>query len=174
MWGRCTSMFLLFCFLCTCFFIPTALCLDFPNPVNDFQACGQRQPSRVCDPSHLLSPAGTQAVDAIIKQIEDKLKAPCGKNYQVAVAIVDRMRYLSPSLFFSLVSWLKIQSTPFFLGGGGHDDSAYGFGNSYEEAQRFSRALHDLWGVGFSDCQNGTCFSLRVALSLSLSLSLYI
>ncbi len=40
----------------------------------------------------MLSPVGVQAVEAILRQIEDKIKAPCGKNYQVAVAIVDKMR----------------------------------------------------------------------------------
>ncbi len=90
--GANNMLFVCFFTLCTRCFVSTSR-LDFPNPVTDFRECGQTQPSRVCDPSHLLSTAGAQAVDAILKQIEDNFKAACGKNYQVALAVVDKMRF---------------------------------------------------------------------------------
>ncbi len=65
--------------------------------MKDFRGCGQTQPSHVCDPSHLLSTAGAQAVDAILKQIEDNFKATCGKNYQVALAVVDKNEVWFPT-----------------------------------------------------------------------------
>ncbi len=33
--------------------------------------------------------------------------------------------------------------------------SRYNFGSSLSEAQRFARFLHDEWGVGYDNCQNG-------------------
>ncbi len=150
--AMCCMLFFSFLVLCAA---PTSS-LHFPNPLSDFRACGQTQPSHICDPSHMLSPAGVQAVEAILRQIEDKIKAPCGKNYQVAVAIVDKMRCVQTTTTTALILFCSVCIHYLLtLYWDGDHTSDYEFGNSYQEAQRFSRAVHDLWEVGFSDCQNG-------------------
>ncbi|XP_064617870.1 uncharacterized protein LOC135481992 [Liolophura sinensis] len=70
---------------------------QFPNPQNEFGRCGRNKPSYICDPNHLISYKGANAIDRLINQTLTDSTCPCGaqscirskrSGYQIAVAIV--------------------------------------------------------------------------------------
>ncbi|GIL52991.1 hypothetical protein Vafri_8709 [Volvox africanus] len=76
---------------------------NYPNPMVDVKSCGRRGVSSwVCDPDGILTYESANVVEGIIKKIyagePPYALGPCGnlglKGYQVAVALMRRMRYV--------------------------------------------------------------------------------
>ncbi|KAL3139146.1 hypothetical protein ABBQ32_005931 [Trebouxia sp. C0010 RCD-2024] len=77
--------------------------LNFPNPVKDIRLCGRGgKPSWICDPDHVLSEYSQNVIEGSIHEIataQDPYRSahcpkpsPDAAGYQVAVALVDRMK----------------------------------------------------------------------------------
>jgi len=112
----------------------------YPNPVLDPLACGRRVPqSWVCDPDHLLSHESADVVEGLIKLInqgEDPYaRAYCGSAGMVGYQVgVAVMQSFEPE-------W--------------HRDAA-------RTAETFAKALHDRWGVGRRECNNGVLLFISI------------
>eukprot|EP00191_Tetraselmis_sp_GSL018_P010159 CAMPEP_0177596786 /NCGR_PEP_ID=MMETSP0419_2-20121207/11325_1 /TAXON_ID=582737 /ORGANISM="Tetraselmis sp., Strain GSL018" /LENGTH=540 /DNA_ID=CAMNT_0019088835 /DNA_START=174 /DNA_END=1792 /DNA_ORIENTATION=- len=114
---------------------------EFPNPTVAHESCGRGVKSWICDPDRLLSKEEQDLVEGIIKKIAEGAqpfkKLPCGSSAeagaQVAVAVVKSM------------------------------DRSFRAGKSAGTAARlFAKGLHDSWGVGSAECNNGVVLFLSV------------
>eukprot|EP00906_Rhabdomonas_costata_P025499 RCo036455 len=106
-----------------------------PDPTKDPVGCGRPAGSKswICDPDHLLSPAGADAVELALQDIHTNVTRKCGdthQGYEVAVGIVQRMD-------------TEEQNIP-------------------DATKRFAQRLHNRWGVGSSECDNGVVMFLSV------------
>lgn len=118
----------------------------FPNPVEDPVSCGRPAPtptrphgSWMCDPDGVLSPAGADAVEGVLRDIASARSpfgsASCGAGtrstpgFQVAVALVDKL---------AVKDGLDAASA----------------------AAAFAKGVMDAWGVGAAGCNDGTVLVL--------------
>jgi uncharacterized membrane protein YgcG len=100
---------------------------NFPNPRLDLAECGRGGvASRVCDPGGLLGASHANTVEEFIKTVQRDTESGCG-GFQLAVAVAPRIDADWPTA-----------TTP--------RDKA---------ARAFAMSLHDAWGVGDRECQNG-------------------
>lgn len=115
-----------------------------PNPWNDPEQCGRPsgvEHSWLCDPEHLIGTNEQNVIEGIVKAIADGEKPfgrmECGSlgkvGAQVAVAIIDVMSS----------DFMRLRSKE-------------------ARAAAFAKQLHDKWGVGHAECNNGVVLFLSI------------
>eukprot|EP00906_Rhabdomonas_costata_P018288 RCo026693 len=106
-----------------------------PDPTKDPVGCGRPagRKSWICDPDRLLSPGGADAVELALQEIHANATRKCGDIVQGYEVAV------------GIVRWM--------VTGGEHVPEA---------TRRFARELHNRWGVGAAECDNGVVMFLSV------------
>lgn len=112
----------------------------FPNPTRDVDKCNRRGvKSWVCDPDGVISYTTANIIEAIVQDISTGtspyILAPCGAlgNQGYQVAL-------------AIMQKINIASTV----------------TPADAARTFAQSLHDAWGVGFAECNNGVLMLLAV------------
>ncbi|KAF6250917.1 TLP18.3, Psb32 and MOLO-1 founding proteins of phosphatase-domain-containing protein [Scenedesmus sp. NREL 46B-D3] len=105
----------------------------YPNPQKDVYDCGRDgRKSSVCDPDNILSKESANMVEGLINEIAEATppfrSAECGSLGQKGFQVAVALMH-------------KMDHAK-------HADKA-------ATAKAFARALHDAWGVGDPECQNG-------------------
>jgi len=101
---------------------------DIPSPDADPMACGRTDPSFVCSPDGLLSDQVMGWFDVYAKDLREKsAERTCGEG---------------KSGYELGTAWIKNME----FRSGENKESA---------AQRYATTLHDRWGIGHRDCNNG-------------------
>jgi hypothetical protein len=97
-------------------------------------SCGPADLDRVCDPSSLLSSEAAASVQRILRDIEfsDETKHDCG-NLRTGFQVA-----------FALASKVAIPN----------------FGSKENTIEAFAKGLHDRWGVGHAQCNDGIVLML--------------
>lgn len=105
-----------------------------PNPQLQPEACGfpKDQPSRLCDPDRVLSQKGRDEANNVIVAIAEEVPTDSCTDKQGYQVAVAIVRRLQPQSSIALA------------------------------AKRFATGVHDSWGVGYSDCQNGVVIALSI------------
>lgn len=106
-----------------------------PNPQNDpSNICRRSKPSAICDPDNYLSESDADTIDGVINFIQAGTngfkKLPCSRSNPTPVGA-----QLAVAVLHSLPSGLV--------------------GTKEAHAFQYAKKLHDLWGVGDPECQNG-------------------
>eukprot|EP00906_Rhabdomonas_costata_P025498 RCo036454 len=106
-----------------------------PDPTKDPVGCGRPAGSKswICDPDRLLSPAGAHAIEQALQEIHVNVTRMCGDTPQGYEVAVGLVRRMIT---------------------GGEDIP--------EATRRFARELHNRWGVGSTECDNGVVMFLSV------------
>eukprot|EP00906_Rhabdomonas_costata_P025500 RCo036456 len=106
-----------------------------PDPTKDPVGCGRPAGSKswICDPDRLLSPAGAHAIEQALQEIHVNVTRMCGDTPQGYEVAVGLVRRMIT---------------------GGEDIP--------EATRRFARELHNRWGVGSAECDNGVMMFLSV------------
>lgn len=138
----------------------------YPNPMVDTYKCGRKGVSSwVCDPDGILTYESANVVEGVIKKIFEGetpyVRTYCGASGQIGyqvreVATVSRnfsrdlTRATAWTVFCAMqvaVALMRQMRTT---------------GDPAEYAETFARSLHDRWGVGSSECNNGVLFFLSL------------
>lgn len=109
---------------------------EVPNPTLHWTGCGRTHSSYICDPMNYISPLSYSSLDVLLdkfKQMKVNPETSCN-NYEVAVAIVDEMKY------------------------------SYFSSNELRRAEDFADKLFYYWNIGSNDsrCSNGVLLFLSI------------
>lgn len=109
---------------------------DFPNPTKDLGSCGRRgKVSWVCDPDKVLSYEIANKVEELLYSIGKNTVSGCSSDEK-------------PGFQIGVAVLKKMRTIP---------------GESVEEtAEKFTKHLHDSWGVGHAGCDDGAMLLLSI------------
>eukprot|EP01124_Arcella_intermedia_P002177 TRINITY_DN111_c0_g1_i1.p1 TRINITY_DN111_c0_g1~~TRINITY_DN111_c0_g1_i1.p1 ORF type:complete len:404 (+),score=78.85 TRINITY_DN111_c0_g1_i1:681-1892(+) len=102
----------------------------YPDPVTQFEKCGRVQSGFVCDPDRVIDPKAADQIQSIINTLQNEDIAGCSSG--------------GTQLGVALMNKFHIPR---------EEDAP-------TAARHFAKDLHDKWGVGHVDCNNGILFLL--------------
>ena len=136
--GRVTffAVLLAFCFLQEGNSTREWLKEDFPNPTKNLVSCGRRgKVSWICDPDKVLSYETADKVEELLYSIGKNTASECSSDEKAGFQI-------------GVAVLKKMRTIP---------------GESVEEtAEKFTKHLHDSWGVGHASCDDGAMLLLSI------------
>eukprot|EP00951_Prasinocladus_malaysianus_P045543 scaffold607966_cov55-Prasinocladus_malaysianus.AAC.1 len=125
-----------------------------PNPWTNHEACNRPHPSWVCDPDGLMSEQDQNLVEGITKAIaqgdEPYALLPCGETKRAGAqeaSDVDRLAPVNDQVAVAVIEQM---------------DPSYAGTDLARAAEKFARKIHDIWGVGDAECNNGVVLFLTV------------
>ena len=109
---------------------------EFPNPTKDLGSCGRRgKVSWICDPDNVLSYETANTVEELLYSVGKNTVSGCSNDEKAGFQI-------------GVAVLKKMRDFP---------------GQSVEEtAEKFTKHLHDSWGVGHTDCDDGVMLLLSI------------
>ena len=109
---------------------------EFPNPTKDLRSCGRRgKASWICDPDNVLSYETANKVEELLYSVGKNTVSGCSSDEKAGFQI-------------GVAVFKKMRDLP---------------GESVEEtAEKFTRHLHDSWGVGHANCDDGAMLLLSI------------
>lgn len=109
---------------------------DFPNPTKDLGSCGRREKvSWICDPDKVLNYETANKVEELLYSVGKNTASGCSSDKK-------------PGFQIGVAVLKKMRRIP---------------GESVEEtAEKFTKHLHDSWGVGHAGCDDGAMLLLSI------------
>jgi len=109
---------------------------DFPNPTKDLGSCGRRgKVSWICDPDKLLSYETANKIEELLYSVGKNTASGCSSDKEAGFQI-------------GIAVLKKMRRIP---------------GESVEEtSKKFTKHLHDSWGVGHAGCDDGAMLLLSI------------
>ena len=109
---------------------------EFPNPTRDVESCGRGGVvSWICDPDRILSHDQANRVEELLHSVRQSTVSGCGSDS-------------SPGFQIGIAILKRMRHIS---------------GESLEEtAENFARHLHDSWGVGHAECNDGVLLFLSI------------
>ena len=134
-------LFIASVFLASCFFQEVNstrrwLKEEFPNPTKDLGICGRRgKVSLICDPDNVLSYKTANKLEELLYSIGKNTASGCSSDEKPGFQV--GVAVLKRMRIFS---WESVEET----------------------AEKFTKHLHDSWGVGHAGCDDGAMLLLSI------------
>ena len=110
---------------------------QFPNPARDIEACGRRgKVSWICDPDNILSYETANKVEELLFSVRKNTVSGCSTSSE------------NPGFQIGVAVMKKMRGVP--------DESIA------VTAENFAKHLHDRWGVGNAECDDGAVLLLSI------------
>lgn len=109
---------------------------EFPNPTKDLEACGRRgKVSWVCDPDNVLSYETSNKVEELLYSIGKNTASGCSSDEEAGFQVGVAV--------LKKIRNVRLESVE-------------------ETAEKFTKHLHDSWGVGHAGCDDGAMLLLSI------------